>query len=54
MLHFHCSSYQTLLQWVDSTGKAQEEVDPIKCELDAVQHQLEVHKVYMTLLFHYY
>ena len=30
---------------MDSTTKAQEEAEPIKSELDAVQKQLENHKV---------
>lgn len=41
----HCSSYQVMVQWVDDASKAQGEVEPIKSELDAVQNQLEAHKV---------
>ena len=39
-----------MVQWVDATTKAQEEVEPIKSDLDAVQSQLEAHKVINTLI----
>lgn len=45
IFQFHHSSYQILVQWVNSASEAQEEVDPIRSEPDAVQNQLEVHKV---------
>ena len=46
-LSLHCSSYQMLVQWVDSGSKTQD--DPIMSELNAVQNQLEAHKVYNYL-----
>ena len=43
------SCYQSVSEWVDVTSKTQEEAEPIKSELDAVQDQLETHKVLIIL-----
>ena len=39
---------------MDASAKAQEEAEPIKSELDAVQKQLEIHKVRYTFVLNVY
>ncbi|XP_065889965.1 microtubule-actin cross-linking factor 1-like isoform X3 [Dysidea avara] len=36
--------YTSISEWVDAARRTQEEADPIRSELDAVQNQLETHK----------
>ena len=43
------SCYHSVSEWVDAASKTQEEAEPIKSELDAVQDQLETHKVLIIL-----
>ena len=44
-----CSCYQSVSEWMDAASKTQEEAEPIRSELDAVQDQLEAHKVVVIL-----
>ena len=44
-----CRCYTSISEWVDAARRTQEEADPIRSELDAVQNQLETHKVLIIL-----